>query len=219
MQKINISGITSQSLKENQYQDSFPELYELSTVTENNLWHNNQSTLDHVIGVFAGIEKVLKFDKLDSNNKRFLEKYLSVIIGRKSRKEILLVACLLHDIAKIDTLIKRPDGTTYCPGHELVAAERVGRFSLRFDLNKKDEEYLKRIVRYHGFISEIIELINAKGNREKYLKIFQETVGDIAIEVTLLLHADFLGSDLEKGDKKAYDDRIDVLSWILTKLV
>ncbi|HCS79339.1 TPA: hypothetical protein DIV55_06410 [Patescibacteria group bacterium] len=218
-EKINISTVTSQSLKGRKYLDSFPEYYELATVIENNLWHNNQNVLDHVIGVFAGLEVVLKFTDLKATQKILLEKYLSVVIGHRTKKEALIVATLLHDIAKTDTLVKHPDGTASCPGHELIAAGRVKRFSNRFDLSKNDEAYVERIVRYHGFISEILNLIIDNSNKEKYLEIFQDTVGDIAIELVLLMHADMLGSDLEASDKKAYTDRINTLSWILDQLM
>jgi hypothetical protein len=33
------------------------------------------------------------------------------------------------------------------------------------------------------------------------------------------MHADLLGCDLEKGDKKGYDDRITLLEWTLKTLL
>jgi hypothetical protein len=56
MAKINISTHTSKSLKDRKYLASFPEFYELATVTENNLWHNHQNVLEHVISVFTGLK-------------------------------------------------------------------------------------------------------------------------------------------------------------------
>jgi UTP:GlnB (protein PII) uridylyltransferase len=218
-QKITILNISSESLRSRTYASTFPEYYALSRITENSLWHDNQNVLNHVIRVFEGSETVLKFEGVINSHKNFINKYLSQLIGSKTRKEILIVATLLHDIAKIDTLVKRPDGTAGCPGHELIAAGRVKLFSERFGLDKDDEHYVERIVRYHGFISEILNLIIMNGNKEKYLKIFKETVGDVALELVLLMHADLLGSDLERGDKKAYDQRIDILSWMFGRLV
>jgi hypothetical protein len=217
-QKINILKITSDGLRSKAYLNKFPELYELASITENSIWHDKQTVLDHVIKVFEGLKKVLKFENRSNTHKSFIKKYLSQIIGSKSRKEILIVAALLHDIAKVDTLVKHPDGIAGCPGHELIAAGRVKNFSDRFDLDTKDEDYVERIVRYHGFISEILNLIIANGNKEKYLGIFREIVGDITIELVLLMHSDLLGSDLERGDKEAYDERISILNWMLDQL-
>ncbi len=211
--KIDISSITVESLRKKEYSDAFPEYYELAAVTENNLWHDHQNVLEHVISVFEELLKYL------SRTQGALERYLSEFIGNKSRKDILIIATLLHDIAKIDTFIEKPDGTTQSPGHELAAASRVKRFSERFDLNKKDEECVERIVRYHGFINDVLSLIIANRDRQKYFEIFKETVGDVAIELTLLMYADLLGSDLERRDKKSYDNRMDALLWVRDKML
>lgn len=218
MTAINIQFITSKALREKKFSRIFPEFYNQANVIENNLWHNNQSVFDHVIGVYEGLETLLQFKELDPPQKTFLTKYLSDLLKNSSRRDILKVATLLHDIAKTDTLIISADGTTRCSGHELIAAERVKRFSVRFNLDKQDEQYVQRIVRYHGLISDFLNLIIVNGNKEKYLRIFKETVGDVAIELVLLMHADLLGSDLKKRDKKAYDDRIRILSWMLIEL-
>jgi len=219
MKKINTSTITSESLKEKKYLASFPEYYELASVTENSVWHNNQNVLDHVIAVYAGLETVLEFTDLEIDQKDVLKKYLSEVIGNKTRQNILKVATLLHDIAKTDVLVKKPDGTAGCPGHEFIAAGRVKNFAERFDLDSKAESNVERIVRYHGFISEILNLMIANQDKEKYLRIFNEAVNDVTIELTLLMHADLLGCDLEKGDKKGYDDRIALLEWMLQTLL
>lgn len=216
---IDISQVTSASLKDKKYLASFPEYYALASVTENSLWHSNQNVLDHVIGVYAGLETVLKFDELKLKQKDELKKYLSQIVGNQPRQNIIRVATLLHDIAKTDVLVKRPDGTAGCPGHELIAAGRVKTFAERFNLDTKAESYVERIVRYHGFISEILNLMIANQNKDKYFQILKETVGDVVVELTLLMHADLLGCDLEKGDKKGYDDRIALLDWMLKSLL
>lgn len=212
---IDISQVTSKLLKDKAYLASFPEYYALASVTENGLWHNNQNVLDHVIAVYAGLETILGFDDLKVDQKGVLEKYLREVTGNQTRQNILKVAILLHDIAKTDVLVKKPDGTAGCPGHDLIAAGRVKNFAKRFNLDNKAESNVERMVRYHGFISEILNLMIANQDKEKYFRIFNETVGDVAIELTLLMHADLLGSDLEKGDKKGYDDRIVLLNWML----
>lgn len=216
---IDVSKVTSKFLKDKVYLASFPEYYELATVTENGLWHNHQNVLDHVIEVFAGLETVLTFNDLDDKQSIQIRNYLSQQIGNKIRLDALKVATLLHDIAKTDVLVIRPDGSAGCPGHDFIAAGRVKIFAKRFDLDNKAQSYVKRIVLYHGFISEILNLMIANRKKEKYLKIFSETVGDISIELVLLMHADLLGSDLEKGDKQGYDERINLLSWILEHLL
>lgn len=215
---IDIQTITSESLRLKKYFDVFPEYYRLDKIVEKSLWHHNQTVLDHSIKVFSGLETVLKFENIESNKRKYFQKYLSDYVGKKSRKEILIVATLLHDIAKVDTQVTLPDGATRCLEHELIAAGRVFGFSSRFGISGKDEQYVERIVRYHGFVSGILSLMIANGKKEEYLKIFIETVGDIAIELVLLMKADLLGSDLEKNDAKAFNERVDLLSWMLQNI-
>jgi UTP:GlnB (protein PII) uridylyltransferase len=215
---IDLIKLSSQDLESRKYQDLIPEYYELEKVVENSVWHNHQNVLDHVIGVFKGLETVLKFEDQTLDQKNFLEQYLSQTLGKRTRGEILIVGALLHDIAKNDTLVKHSDGTAGCPAHELIGAGRVRRFSQRFNLNSQDEIYAERIVRFHGFISEILNLILSNGEKTKYLQIFTETVGDVAIELNLLMHADLLGSNLNTGDPQAYQERIKLLNWMLEQL-
>lgn len=161
---------------------------------------------------------MLDFDQVAADQKAFVEQYLAEKIEHRSRLEILKVATLLHDIAKNDTLVTHADGTSGCPGHELIGAARVKLFSDRFDLGLRDAEYVERIVRYHGFISEILNLILSTEEEERYLKLFMETVGDVAIELVLLMHADLLGCDLAKNDPTAHTERISLLKKMLAKL-
>jgi len=216
---IDISQVTSDSLRNKKYLELFPEYYELATVTENNLWHNNQNVLDHVIEVYAGLEKLLEFNDLNSDQKFKLKNYLSLIVGNQTRQNVLKVSALLHDIAITDTIVKNSDGSIRCPGHDLIASARVKNFAERFDLDKTAEIYVERIVRYHGFISEILNLIIANKNEDKYFQIFKETVGDVSIELILLMHADLIGSDLKVNDKNGYNERIKLLKRMLFKSV
>jgi hypothetical protein len=216
---INIREITSKDLREKKYTAEFPEYYALADVIENNPWHFNQNVLDHVIQVFEGLEQVLMFKSLNQKTVQFLTTYLDERIGNKNRCDILKISTLLHDIAKIDTLISNSDGTTRCPGHELVAAGRIILFKQRFDLDKKSNTYVERIVLYHQFISDILNFIVLTGDKRKYFKIFQETVGDVDIELILLMKADILGSDLKKLDRNAFDERMDILSWMLAERI
>lgn len=140
-------------------------------------------------------------------------------VGKQTRQDILVAATLLHDIAKIDTLVLHPDGTADCPGHELIGAGRVSQFAERLGLNGQDELYVERIVRYHGLTSDILTLIEVKGYHEKYLRIFCETVGDVSLELALLMQADLIGSDLEAGDSVAYQTRMDILSQMERQLI
>jgi hypothetical protein len=207
--------ISSKSLREGEYLDLLPEFYTLSEVTENNAWHDRQSVFEHVVKVLESLEILLDLKFLEATRAEWIARYLSERIGQASRKDLLVLATVLHDIAKTDTLVRGKDGKTSCPGHALIGAARVSRFAERLRLDSQSARYVERIVRYHGLVSDILDLIIANNSREKYLRIFQETVGDVAVELILFMYADLLGSDLEEKDKRAFDERVRVLTWML----
>lgn len=212
---IDILSITSEKLKKGEYKKSFPEYYSLKSVKENNAWHDNQVVFDHVVAVFAGLEEALKLNFLKKRSGNIIKKHLKKIIGKRSKEELLIISTLLHDIAKKDTVIKDKMGRANTPGHEIIGSVLVKKFSRRFGLNKKDKDYVKRIVHFHGFISDILSLIIARGNYLKYFNLFEQVVGDIGIELALLMYADILGSDLDKSDPSGAKERL----FILTKFL
>jgi hypothetical protein len=214
---IDINEVTSGSLRRKKYLTEFPEYYLLENFVENNPWHDNQNVLEHVIGVFEGLEHVLLFNDLDPHERKHLQTYLATQTGNMSREGILKSATLLHDIAKSITLIKTPDGISRCPGHELIAAGMVIEYADRFGMDKIASGYVERIVHYHGFVSDILNLMLANGKKETYLKIFLTTVGDIDVELVLFMQSDLLGSDLKKTDRNAFDQRMSLLSWMLAQ--
>jgi UTP:GlnB (protein PII) uridylyltransferase len=216
---IATQSITATSLRARKHEHQLPEIYALEQVVENSIWHDHQNVLDHVLGVFAGLETVLRFASVSDNQKKIVEKYLSEVIGNKMRRDLLTIATLLHDNAKIDTLVTRPDGTAYCPGHELIGASRVKYFSERFGLEAAQELHVERIVRYHGFISEIMNLMIETGDKHKYFQLLSATTDDVTLELVLLMRSDLFGSDLREGDASAYDERINLLNWMFEQLV
>lgn len=218
MAKIDITQVTSPDLKSGKYKDDFSEYYQLANYVENSLGHDHQPVLDHVIAVYAGLEEVIKATDLTVLEKNNLTNYLSEKIDSHTKLDLLKVATLLHDIAKNDTLMSNGD-TAFCPGHELIGAARVKNFAERFNLSSREEDVVERLVRYHGLTWQLADLAIFHKNNEKYLKILKETTDEISLELILMMHADALGADLDKGDKKAFDERINWLVWMKKQLI
>jgi len=195
MKSINVDEISLIGLRNENYAELLPEFYQLKKVVENSPWHVHQTVFDHVVKVYEEMEKLLKKSNLSPE-----------------RKKLLRIATLLHDIAKPDTLITDQEGMARCPGHELLGASRVKNFAQRFCLNELETITVEKIVRYHGFISEMINLILETGKADKYQSLFRETVGEVAEELLLLMHADLLGSDLSKTFPNEFFNRIKLLA-------
>jgi len=214
--KINILSITSKKLNRGDYRTVLPEYYALKSLVENNSWHLKQNVFDHCVAAFKGLEEVFKLKFLEKKDKNRIEKYLKKKVGCWSRKELLIIATILHDIGKMDTLITDSSGSTRCPAHEIIGSILVKKFTKRFGLDKKGQAYVEKIVRYHGFISDILALAIEKGDKDKYYHLYKEVVGDVNIELLLWMYADDLGTDLKKIMPKEFEAREKLIAEFLT---
>ncbi len=208
---INITKITSKRLRSGDYKDVLPEYYALKSVSETNPWHLDQNVFDHAVAVFDGLENVLKLGFLPTGNKRAVASYLEKSVGKHSRRELLTVATILHDIAKSYLHIQLPGGKTACPGHEMIGASTVKRFSDRFGLNSESEKHVKKLVHFHGFVNDVLTLLINNKNLEKMMSLYEDVVGDIQIELLLFMFADMKGSDFEQVDPMELNLRIDAI--------
>lgn len=215
--KINVFSITAKDLQKGKYKKLLPEYYELNSVIENSPWHLNQSVFNHMVAVFKGLEKVLGFSFIKGEIKKEVLKHLQTKVKKHSRKELLIIATLLHDIAKKETIIEEQSGIKRCPAHEIIGSNMVKKFSSRFDLSNNETKIVEKIVHYHGFTNDILTLALSKNRISRYCSIFREIVGDIYIELFLLMYADILGSDLEKSNKQEFDKRLELITNFLGK--
>jgi len=205
--KIKISSLTSKNIKAGQFKKDLPEVYALKKVVEDNGWHEKQDVFVHTMAVLKQLELLLDLKIFTPENKKLLQKQLKKRVGNHTRKELLVVSTLLHDIAKPITAIRDKTGVVRCPGHEFIGSTMIKKFSSRFGLNKKDEEFVKKIVFFHGYIVDIINQVMDKGKKEFYLNIYKEIFGDIYYELLLLFYSDLLGSDLKKLNPEEYKIR------------
>lgn len=120
-----------------EYFDTLPELYDLKEVIEYNIWHENESVFDH------SLEVIYKFKEILSKLNDSLLNYLGEKVTYYSRKDILFLSILLHDIAKKDTFKINDEGITSCPNHELEGAIKSENILDRFDLSSKEKIWLK----------------------------------------------------------------------------
>jgi UTP:GlnB (protein PII) uridylyltransferase len=138
---------------------------------------------------------------------KIIKHVLGEKVGRYSRKDLLIVSAILHDIGKPVTLITKSDGTTSCPAHEIVGSSLIPLFSKRLSLAKKEEYYIRKIVEYHSLIIDIQNQIIIKSKKEYYFNIYKTLVNDVKIELLLLHLSDLLVSDLNKTNPIEFEKR------------
>ena len=222
MNKVNISIINKKNIKSGKLAKFIPEFYELKKVIENNPWHNKEPVFSHTLSVLDNLEKIIR------SSKKEIKQALNKIVDKNSRKNLLYVAALLHDIGKKETITDLGGEIRKCPGHEKKGAEKVKKILKRFNFSQKESEIVTDIVRNHGTIHDIIGLGHKdfqKGlrkerslthavaglenkNLQKEYKNFKKKFSKIYLELILLAFADTIGSYLKKTKPAEFRHRI-----------
>jgi len=205
---LKISDITIEKIKNNKLTKELPEFYELENVIENNLWHTNDSTFNHTLVVLK------KLEILVSHVNKKIKLYLNKKVDNYTRKDLLFLATLFHDIAKKEACVKDGMSTSFLK-HEELGHSKAKNILNRFDLSKKEKEIVLRIVKNHGMIHSFLDLeTNELGKKfEKYMKDYK----DIFLELILLSLADTLGCQLKSNNPKNFKFRIKFFQNIIKK--
>jgi len=196
---LKVSEINIKNLKNNRFEKELPELYQLKNVIENNSWHNHDPVFDHIIATLESLEGLLEKAK----NK--INLYLDQTVDKHTRKELLFLAALFHDIAKKETIVSE-DGLTACLKHEEAGARKVKKILERFDLSDKEKDIVVRIIKHHGEIHVILDLDNK--NLEKDYEKIKTKHADILLELVLLTTADTQASQLKDNDPEKFKYRM-----------
>lgn len=197
---IEISKISVENIRNNQFQNELREVYELKDVIENAAWHNHESVYKHTINVLETLEEL--FEHINPK----IDTYLDQKIDNHTKRDMLFLGTLYHDIAKGDVLVEI-DGVTSCPGHEELGFEKVKDILNRFDLSTQEKDIVANIVKYHGEMHAIIDPKNDK--LDEQVDKFKLGHPDIYMELILLAMADTLGSQLKSNNPAEYKFRMD----------
>ncbi len=196
----NVRVLNKTNIKSGKLINLIPEFYELKNIVENNDWHCQENAFDHTLSVLDNLEKVLH--KLNKETKQFLNEK----IGNSTRKELLKIAALFHDIAKKETIVN-DNGLTLCPRHEAKGSIKAKSILKRFQLSDNDLKFVLSIVKNHGLIHKILRPENR--NFQKELASFKKSFfHHIYPELILLAFADTAGSYLIKTHPQEFKSRI-----------
>lgn len=205
--RILLSTINPAKLRKGIYKKKFPEFYALKKIIENNSAHAKQNVFDHSLKALTAYNKILSLDFLKNKQKRKIKKYLVLKTERYSRKDLLIAACLLHDIGKKETLIRDNLGQTATPNHEIISSLMVANFASLFALGFKARKQIEKIIFYHTFAHQLIGLAIKNKNKEKYFNLFFKITKEVGIGTLLLAYADLLASDLKQNNPQEFKQR------------
>lgn len=113
-----------------------------------------------------------------------LEKLLENCI---SRKAALRFACLLHDIAKPETLSKDSEGHIHFYGHDNLGAEKAKETCARFRLSRDTERMVTSVIKQH---MRLFNLSVPGGPGKNAMYRYCRDMGDALPESLILAQAD-----------------------------
>lgn len=175
----------------------YHRLIPLLGIRENNAWHKEDDCHLHTMRVFNELLKAMELPFItDVVWKGTVRSYLNAapLHSSVSRRELLMVATLLHDIAKPETL-QVANGITSCPKHEATGALKAWNFLHSYqDFERK---WICYIIRHHA--SPHLVFAPDKGRRAIWDE-FNELHEGFAYPLALLGRADCLGSQLPELD-------------------
>ena len=206
--KAELPHITGFTLKIGELNGSFPELIPLAQCQDNSLWHQNSSVLDHTVSVLNQIGKEVKYASPKTKS------YLSQNVDKKyTRLDLLLVAGLLHDISKPETIKTDSKGHTTFIYHEDIGASRATKILKRFDLSSIERDFVATMVLNHSVLHNITnqENTSAKEDTLKLNRFFPEFFK----ESIILAKADTAGSELKSLNPSDYQRRINFYNMFL----
>lgn len=218
--QVSLAQITAEFLISPESAMVLPEFQALKHSIENNTGHDHQTTFNHVVAVMRGMESLFEPEFLTPADREKLTTHLRQKVVIHSRQDLLRLLVLMHDIAKPEATVVSPDGTTGCPGHELLSAAAVPAFQERFGLDLVEVQWVQQLVRLHGDPHALLTLGMAKpAAQTQILTTFEAAVGDGAIELIMMVYADLLGGDLVQLHPPEFTARASLCQTWLQQLV
>ncbi len=199
----NILLLNKANIKSGKLLSLIPEFYELKNVVENSKWHNKESVFDHTLSVLNDLEKILL--NLNKGIKEFLNKKIDS--NTSTRKDLLKISVLFHDIAKTETIVNNDDGSTLCPDHEEKGSIKTKKILKRFKLSNKEIEFVSNIVKNHYLIHGILTPLNQNFQKE-FVNFKERFINSMYWELILLGFADTIGSYLVETYPDEFKSRI-----------
>jgi UTP:GlnB (protein PII) uridylyltransferase len=193
--EISVLGLKKGALKED-----LPEFYELAKVVENSPWHRDWSVLEHTLAVMEQLEQVM------DHAPEKVSKHLSQNVEKHTRRELLMVVGLLHDIGKKET-IKEIGEEVRCPGHEEHGALKAQVLLPKFDLTEAEQAIVVELIKHHGHLHKILAPENE--NKRQQVAELEKAAPHLFLMLLVFCQADTQGSKLQHAHADEYHKRVD----------
>ena len=138
--------------------------------------------------------------------------YLNKKINSHSKKELIKVAILLHDISKKETIVIADNKTTSFPNHEEEGEVKAKKLLDNFDISQEEKEFIVSVISNHGKPHVILR---DRNNCDSNLNKLKKEINEIYRETLILAMVDTIGSKLKQNNKGNYNFRINKYREIL----
>ena len=196
---LKVEDITVEKLRKGELKKELSEFYELQRVVENNEWHDHENVFDHTLAVLESLEKLME----EANEN--VKKQLGKTVDKHTRKQLLFLAALLHDVGKKETL-EEVGASTSAQDHEIQGAAKAMDVMKKMNVSSKEKKFVADIVRFHGEAHYI--LLSTNRRRDNDFEDFKKRHSDMFIELVLLGMADTVTSRLQETDSEDYASRL-----------
>ena len=184
-----------------------PELGEIKDVPQSSphemdVWQHTLSVIDHLENLVDLLSEQYSEDrggnltlglaalKLGRYRPEIIAHFNQPLNPDRSRRGLLFLAALYHDIGKGSTLTFDADGSRHFYTHESVSAVRIQKKAWSMTLSNSEADYLKTVVEHHMRVHNLTISENEVSRRAIY-RFFRDT-GEAGIEICLLSLADIL---------------------------
>lgn len=178
----------------------FPTVRDMKQTEQN--FHHVVDVWTHCLYVYKALEEIyLDMDFLGERLKQPLEEYLSEALAGKGRtkREILKLVALFHDIGKVKTKQTRDDGRITFYGHDLQGSEEVKEIASSLVLSNKEISWISLIVKGHMRPLQLLSLPSV--SRRAKFRLFKEYGTDV-LGIFLLSLADLKAKQYFKSNEK-----------------
>ncbi|MBN19014.1 MAG: hypothetical protein CL758_06040 [Chloroflexi bacterium] len=198
-----------------------PEIDEAKKITQpkEHYW----DVFNHLIETIGALEKIL-----DNNNaNKFIDRYIPRIKNEKeyfneiifeghTRKTILKLVALIHDISKPETKTVEKSGKIRFLGHDKIGAKKSIKILRKLKMSNKSIEFITSIIANHLRPTQMSQKHELPSNRalNRYLRDLQ----GIAIDTLYLNLADYLSARGELLQEKEWAEHCKLINHILNHL-
>ncbi len=173
----------------------FPEIDFLRRTAQN--YHHNENAWAHSLRTMETLETE-GIGYLPEDIRPKAEKYLAeqlTVAG--SRRQLLKIVALFHDVGKIDTAATRPDGRITFYNHDRAGVKYIEQYAARLALSKRERQSWTRVTVLH--MRPLALFVRGDVSDKACYRLFADAGADTGM-LLMLAYADVKATRTAKGE-------------------